>query len=171
MSERLILLAKIGAPHGVKGEVRVTAFGDPDMLNQYGKLETQDGGRLKIRRMRSQKNGLVVKFEGVNTRVEAQALTGTELYVDRGKLPATEDEDEFYLSDLIGLKVHDKSGEALGTIKDIPNFGADDMLEIQPETGSSYYLPFTKAVVPEVDISAGIVTVIPPNEVSERDGK
>ena len=73
-----ILLAIIGAAQGIKGEVRVKPLGDADMLDQYGKLETADGQKLKITRMRMQKNMAVVKFEGVNSRSEAEALNGFE---------------------------------------------------------------------------------------------
>ena len=175
MTENLILLAKIGAPHGIKGEVRVTPFGDAYMLDQYGKLQTADDRKLKIKRMRPQKNVLVVKFEGVNTREEAEALSGVELFIERSKLPEIEEEDEFYLSDLIGMKAVHQNGDVIGKIKDVPNFGADDMLEIQPAKtdgsfgGQTYFLPFTKEVVPTIDLANGFVTVMPPAEVSERD--
>ncbi|MEM7290331.1 MAG: ribosome maturation factor RimM, partial [Pseudomonadota bacterium] len=147
MTEQKILLAQIGAPHGIKGEVRVKPFGDPEMLDQYGKLETAGGRKFKIKRMRFQKAMAVVKFEGINTRDEAEALNGVDLFVDRSKLPEP-DEDEFYVSDLIGMEVIIDCKEH-GTIKDVPNFGADDMIEIKPAGGgATYYLPFTEEVVP-----------------------
>jgi len=170
MTETKILLAQIGAPHGIKGEVRVKPFGDPDMLDQYGKLETADGKKFKIKRMRPQKNMMVVKFEGVNTREEAEALNRVELFIERSKLPELEEEDEFYIEDLIGMDVLNEAGENIGTVLAVPNFGAGDMLEIKPENSSStYYLPFTKEVVPELDFEKGTLVVMPPAEVSERD--
>jgi 16S rRNA processing protein RimM len=170
MTDIKILLAQIGAPHGIKGEVRVKPFGDPEMLDQYGKLETSDGKKFKIKRMRPQKNMMVVKFEGVNTREEAENLNRVELFIDRTKLPELEDEDEFYIEDLIGMDVQNEAGEVIGTILAVPNFGADDMIEVKPANSSStYYLPFTKEIVPELDFENGHITVIPPVEVSERD--
>jgi len=170
MTETKILLAQIGAPHGIKGEVRVKPFGEPEMLNQYGKLETKDGQKFKIKRMRPQKNMMVVKFEGVNTREEAEALNRVELFVDRAKLPELEEDDEFYVEDLIGMDVLNEAGEHIGTVLTVPNFGAGDMIEIKPTNSSStYFLPFTKQVVPEIDFENGSLTVIPPAEVSERD--
>lgn len=170
MTENKILLAQIGSPHGIKGEVRVKPFGEPEMLDQYGKLETKDGQKFKIKRMRPQKNMLVVKFEGVNTRNEAEALNRVELYIDRAKLPELEEEDEFYIEDLIGMNVMNEAGEPIGNILAVPNFGAGDMLEIKPANSSStYFLPFTKEVVPEIDFEKGSVKVAPPDEVSERD--
>ena len=171
MSETKILLAQIGAAHGIKGEVRVKPFGEPDMLDQYGKLETSDGRKFKIKRMRAQKNMMVVKFEGVNTREEAEALNRTELFIDRSKLPEPEDEDEFYISDLIGMDIVNQKGEIIGKLIDAPNYGAGDMLEIRPTSGADFFLPFTKQVAPEIDFETRRITVIPPVEVSERDEK
>ena len=170
MTDTKILLAQIGAPHGIKGEVRVKPFGEPEMLDQYGKLETRDGKKFKIKRMRPQKNMMVVKFEGVNTREEAEALNRVELYIDRAKLPELEDEDEFYIEDLIGMDVQDENGETIGTVLTVSNFGAGDMIEVKPTNSSStHYLPFTKEVVPEIDFENGSLKVVPPIEVSERD--
>lgn len=170
MTNTKILLAQIGSPHGIKGEVRVKPFGEPEMLDQYGKLETKDGKKFKIKRMRPQKNMMVVKFEGVNTREEAEALNRVELFIDRAKLPELEEEDEFYIEDLIGMDVLNTSGEQLGTVLAVPNFGAGDMIEVKPTNSSStYFLPFTKEVVPEIDFENGNLTAVPPAEVSERD--
>jgi 16S rRNA processing protein RimM len=169
MPQTRILLAQIGAAHGIKGEVRVKPFGDPDMLDQYGRLQSADDRYFRIKRMRPQKNMLVVKFEGVNTRDEAEALNGLDLFIDRDKLPEP-DEDEFYVSDLKGMRVL-VDGVDIGHVEDVPNFGAGDMIEIKPsEGGATYFLPFTEAVVPEIDFEAGRVVVVPPLESSERDG-
>lgn len=170
MASDKILLAQIGAPHGIKGEVRVKPFGEADMLDQYGRLESSDGTLFRIKRMRPQKNMLVVKFEGVNSREEAEALNRVELFIDRAKLPDP-DEDEFYVSDLIGMSLL-VEGEVIGTVKEVPNFGAGDMIEVAPDGGAAtYYLPFTEAVVPSIDFEMGQLTVVLPNEVSERDAE
>ena len=167
-TEQKILLAKIGSPHGIKGDVRVKPFGDPDMLDQYGKLETFDGRTFKIKRMRFQKGMAIVKFEGVNSRDEAEALNGIELFVDRSKLPEP-DTDEFYISDLVGMKVL-VDGTYVGSVKDVPNFGADDMIEVSPVGGGlSYFLPFTRAVIPTIDFGNGTITAVPPVEVNDRE--
>jgi len=170
MNTNKILLAQIGKAQGIKGEVRVKPFGEPEMLDQYGRLETKDGTLFRIKRMRAQKNMLIVKFEGVNSREEAEALNGVELYIDRAKMPEMEDKDEFYISDLIGMDAVNETGETIGIVKDVPNFGAGDMIEITPTGGgNTYYLPFTQDVVPEIDFGQNVLTVVPPQEVSERD--
>ena len=168
MPDKQIFLAQIGAPHGIKGEVRVKPFGEPDMLNQYGKLQSKDGAKFKITRMRPQKTVMVVKFEGINSREEAEVLNGIELFVDRAKLPAP-DAEEFYVSDLIGLEVFDEKNMPLGKVIDVPNFGADDMLEIGNSTSDAFYLPFTLEIVPHIDFEKNSLQVIRPTEVSERD--
>ena len=82
----------------------------------------------------------------------------------RSALPAP-DEDEFYLADLIGLQARTPEGEVLGVIKAVPNFGAGDMLEIEPASGGqSWYLPFTRECAPEVRIGEGYVVVVRPEE-------
>ena len=99
--------------------------------------------------------------------------------MDRSLLPDDNEDDEFYITDLIDMDVLNETDKLVGTVIDIPNFGAGDMLEIKPiaEDGiqaQSYYLPFTKAVVPIIDFDNGTLRIIPPNEISvmpEENGK
>ncbi len=170
-----VLLAQVGAAHGIKGEVRVKAFGDPEALGDYGSLRAKDGRKFKIVRMRPAKAVLVVKFKGVNSRDEAEALNGLELFVDRSALPDDIDEDEFYITDLIGCDVLDESGEHIGALMNVADFGAGDLLEISPLLpsgglgGELWYLPFTRANVPVVDLEKHAISIRRPDEVSERD--
>lgn len=162
--EDRILMAQIGAAHGIRGEVRVKPFGDdPLSFGDYGKLESQDGTRkFKVKQARVQKTVVVTKFEGVNTRNEAEILNGMKLYITRDKLPETDGEDEFYHADLIGLKAIDETGEVIGTVLTLENFGAGDLIEIAPKSGNSLMFPFTKAVVPTIDVNEGFVEVHAP---------
>jgi 16S rRNA processing protein RimM len=105
----------------------------------------------------------VARAAEVATREEAEALKGLELYVPRATLPALE-EDEFYLADLIGLRVRTADGAELGRIRDVHNFGAGDLLEIEPADGPTWWLPFTETAVPEVRITDGFVVAAPPAE-------
>lgn len=104
---------------------------------------------------------LVVRFKGIADRNAAEALTGLDLFVPRDRLPPAE-ADEFYHSDLVGLTAVLASGETFGTVVAVQNFGAGDILEIAPPRGPSLMLPFTRAVVPEVDVAGGRLTVVPP---------
>lgn len=164
-SSNLVRLATIGAAHGVRGEVRVKAFtADPSSLRDYGPLSAEDGRIFQIERLRPGKEVLVVKFRGVDDRDAAEALNGVSLFVDRDRLPAAGD-DEFYHADLIGLAAFTQSGEPLGAVVAIHDFGAGDIIEIAPPRGPSLLLPFTKAAVPVVDVPAGRIVVVPPEEI------
>lgn len=159
-----IMLARIGAPHGVKGEVRLFIFADdPDALTDYAPLTDEAGTRVfRIASMRPGKEHFVARLDGVSTREAAEALTNTGIYVARDLLPPPEDEDDFYQADLIGLKAVTTGGEAFGKVVAVHDFGAGDILEISPEGGGkTIMLPFTRAVVPSVDIKAGRLTVEP----------
>lgn len=162
-----VLLATIGAPHGVRGEVRVKSFtADPLALGDYHRLLAEDGRSFEIERLRSAKSMLVVKFRGVDDRDAAERLNGIALYADRAELPPPE-EDEFYHTDLIGLTATDAAGEALGTVTAVHDFGAGDIIEVTPRRGNAFLVPFTKAAVPVVDVVNGRLVVIPPVETED----
>lgn len=159
-----IMLARIGAPHGVRGEVRLFVFAsDPDALRRYKPLTDESGTRsFVLKTLRPAKDHFVARLEGVDTREAAEALTNQGLHVDRALLPATEDEDDFYYADLIGLNAVTTEGEAFGKVLAVHDFGAGDILEIAPEGGGkTIMLPFTRAVVPSVDIKTGRLIVAP----------
>jgi 16S rRNA processing protein RimM len=165
----LVQLAVIGAPHGVKGEVRVKPFtANPDGLDAYGALRSADGRRFKIKRMFAAKNVMVVKFEGVNSRREAAALTGTALFIERHRLPEPE-EDEIYITDLVGLEARAPSGEVVGTVKAVDNFGAGDLLDISLAAGGSIYVEFSHANVPDIDVENDFLTLLLPDEVDSGE--
>ncbi|KAF0230663.1 MAG: 16S rRNA processing protein [Beijerinckiaceae bacterium] len=162
--ERRLVMCVIGAPHGVRGECRVKSFtGDPMAIADYGTLFSADGRVFEIDDGRFLKDDmLVVKFAGMNDRDEIAKLTGTELFVDRANLPETDEEDEFYHADLIGLEAVDAEGTVIGTIHVIQNFGAGDIIELRPaEGGATWFLPFTKAAVPKVDLLARRILIDP----------
>jgi 16S rRNA processing protein RimM len=161
-----ICVARIGAAHGVRGAVKLWTFTeDPFAVKAYGPLSTKDGARhFEVTSAREAKDHLVATFEGVTTRDEAERLNGIELYVPREKLPATED-DEYYHADLIGLAAVTTADEPLGRVVAIHNFGAGDIIEIAPPSGTTMLLPFTNAVVPTVDIAGGRVVIELPEEI------
>ena len=170
MSDTLILVGRVAGAFGVKGDVRITAYtAEPMALVDYRDLQREDGSPgLTLTGGRPSKGGVIVRAREVETREQAEALRGLKLYIPRDRLPAPE-EDEFYVTDLIGLAVQTPQGEPLGRVKEVRDFGAGDLLEIQPETGPSWYLPFTREAVPQVDIAGGVIVADPPNEVSEKD--
>jgi len=164
MSKKRICLGQIGAANGIKGHVRVKPFtGEPEALGDYGGLEDETGlNSFQIASLRPIKGGmLVVKFKGINDRNAAEALNGTKLYIDRDRLPDLEEDDDFYVEDLIDLEAIDPDGTSLGAIIAIHNFGAGDLLEIRPERGASKLLPFTKAAIPIISLDQKHVVVNP----------
>ncbi|OEO31895.1 16S rRNA processing protein RimM [Devosia insulae DS-56] len=159
-------MGRIGAAHGIKGEVRIQSFTeDPLALASYGPLSTNKPGlTIKILAARTTTNVLVARLEGINDRNAAEKLNGVELYVDRALLPDT-DGDDFYHADLIGLKARLADGSEIGEVMAVPNFGAGDLLEIRdPRSGDTYLYPFSKAVVPEVRVAEGYLLIDPPIE-------
>ena len=170
MSARIVV-GRFGAPHGVRGEVRLQSFTqDPLAIAGYGPLRAPDGRVFALEKMRRVKDDmLVARVAGIATREAAQALTHLELTVERAALPPP-DEDEVYIADLVGLAATDPAGAPLGTIVAVPNYGGGDLLEVRPPAGGETLLfPFTKAVVPILDMAAGRVTIVPPDEV-DGDG-
>ena len=161
-----ICIARIGAAHGVRGEVKLWTFTeDPLAVKSYGPLTTKDGARqFEVAQAREAKDHLVATLKGITTRDEAERLNGIELYVPREKLPATED-GEYYHADLIGLAAVTTGGDALGRVVAIHNFGAGDIIEIAPSSGPTMLLPFTNAVVPTVDLAGGRVVIELPAEI------
>lgn len=156
-----VCVGAIAGSFGVKGEVRLKSFcTDPKAIVRYGPLFTEDGSRsFDVTLTRAVANGLGVRLSGVLTKEQADALRGTSLYVAREKLPAVGD-DEFYHADLIGLDVHDTGGAPIGKVHAVYNHGAGDLLEITgPGMKTALLLPFTRAVVPTVDLAARRVIV------------
>jgi 16S rRNA processing protein RimM len=106
------------------------------------------------------KGGVVImRAPGVKDRTAAERLKGTKLYLDRAQLPAPEP-DEFYHADLIGLRVELRSGERLGVVTAVQDYGAGPILEVGNGRGS-VLIPFTRAVVPEVDLEGGRLVAEP----------
>ena len=162
-----VCIARIGAAHGVRGEVKLWPFtADPLAVVNYGPLEAADGTRtFEIEAVRPAKDFLVARLKGIADRNSAEALRNTDLYVAREKLPAIEEPDEFYHADLVGLSAVDRAGATLGTIVGVHNFGAGDLVELKLDDASDTLLiPFTADTVPEIDVAARRAVVVLPQE-------
>lgn len=182
-----VCVGAVAGAYGVRGEARLKPFtADPGAIASYGALETEDGSRhFTATVTRSLKGGVAARLSGVSSREEAEALKGVRLYVDRGQLPEPQD-DEYYHADLIGLSVVGLSNEIYGVVKAVHDFGAGDVLEIAPPAASTgglgkgerstvtrstgaqattVMVPFTREVVPHVDLAAGVVVADPPDGV------
>ena len=171
MTER-VCVARIGAAHGVRGEVKLWSFTqDPAAVADYGPLETEDGTRrFEIASLRAAKDHFVARLKGIDDRDAAEAVCNLELYIARERLPAIDEEDSFYVADLVGLAAVTADGGALGTVTAVHNFGAGDIVEIKPAAGGApLMLSFTAANVPAVDVKAGRIVVAVPEEVEVRE--
>ena len=166
MSSNLIQVGRVAGAFGVKGEVRITSFtADPMALVDYKSLLRETGApALTLTGGRPAKGSIVVRAAEVQTREQAEALRGLKLYILRDSLPPAE-EDEFYVADLVGMSVVTAEGEPLGQVKSVHDFGAGDLLEVQPPTGASWWLPFTREAVPDVRVSEREVVAVKPEEI------
>lgn len=171
MVKNLVCVARIGAAHGTRGEVKLWPLtATAEAVGAYGPLQTADGTRaFELETLRPARDFLVARFKGVTDRASAERLRNIELYVPRERLPVPAP-DEFYHADLIGLQARDTTGNAIGTVVAVHNFGAGDILEIALITGGeTVMLPFSVATVPSVEIAAGLIVVDPPEELPARD--
>jgi 16S rRNA processing protein RimM len=156
----LILVGAFGAAVGLTGEVTLASFtADPTGIARLGPLIAKDGRRFEILSLRTNTKGCVARVKGIETREAAEALKGVALHVARASLPPTSDED-YYHADLIGLAAVTLTGEALGEIAAVHNFGAGDLLELRfAARAKTVLVPFTREAVPGVDIAAGRVVI------------
>ena len=165
----LVLLGRIAGAHGIRGEVKITSFtAAPEDIAAHGPLTDGKGRHLTIEALRPLKGMSVsARIAGVRDRNAAEALKGAELFIERAKLPET-DEDEWYYADLIGLEALTPEGERIGEIVAVQNFGAGDLLEIRGGgSGRTVLVPFTQAAVPLVDVKGGRVIVDEPEDIGD----
>ncbi len=163
MDGDLICVGAVAGAFGVRGEVRLKSFcAEPADIARYGPLWTEDRARrFAVTLGKAIPNGFAARLGGIETREAAEALRGTRLCAPRAVLPSLPD-DEFYHADLVGLEVVDTGGTRLGRVAAVLNHGAGDLLEVQRAGGASVLLPFTRAVVPTVDLAAGRIVADPP---------
>jgi 16S rRNA processing protein RimM len=171
-------LGEVVGVHGVKGLVRVRTYTEePEAIASYGALQDERGRRLALQTVGRAKGVVIARVEGVDDRDQAELLKGTRLYVERAALPAIAEPEAYYHADLIGLLAESADGQVLGRVTAVHDFGAGDLLEIEPEAqagrgvGTSLLIPFTCKAVPEVDLPAGRVVVLPPDDATEEQGQ
>jgi 16S rRNA processing protein RimM len=161
--DKRVCVGVVASAHGVRGAVRIKSFtAEPKDIAHYGPLESESGDqRFSLRLVGEAKGVLIGWLSGVADRDDAAALRGLRLYLPRAALPPTE-EEEFYHADLIGLEAVLIDGTPLGRVKAVHDFGAGDTLEIARSEGQPVMVPFTRAVVPVVDVEGGRLVIDPP---------
>ena len=165
----LICLGEISGPHGVQGQVRLKSHTqNPQDIAAYGPLLDASGEhRFDIVELGYVGKALVARLEGITDRDAAERLCGTTLHVPRDRLPEP-DAEEWYYSDLIGCTVVDEAGNSVGSVIAVQDFGAGDLLEVRfNATGQTAFVPLTAESVPNIDIEARQIMVIPPEGLLE----
>lgn len=170
--EDAVTIGEFGRAHGLRGEVRVKSFTqDPLALASYEPLFDDRGTPLAIVDLRPAPGGapdlLIARLRGVASREGAESLNRRRIMTTRSALKAAaeaQDEDEFLLAELIGLRVETPSGETRGTVVAAPDYGAGTLIEIAPAReggsgGPTVLLPFLKSFFPVVDVAGGRLVV------------
>jgi 16S rRNA processing protein RimM len=168
-----IVVGRVGRPHGIRGEVVIGVRTDePDLRFAVGATvdarsspdDDGTGGKpLRVASARWHSGQLLVVFAGITDRTAAAELTGSWLSVDSSQLPETGDPDEFRDHELIGLSVRTCAGDAVGVVTDVLHYGQDLLVVGRADgPGDEYLVPFVRAIVPEVDVRAGLVVIDPP---------
>ena len=165
MAEGRILLGIVAAPHGVRGLVRIRSYTEEPMaIAAYGPLSDETRRKqYRVEALSTVKDAVLARIEGVVDRTAAEALRGLRLYVERERLPAT-DEREWYEADLVGLAAVGRDGRDWGKVIAFHDFGAGSTMEVSggAQSRSSVMLPFNDEAVPEIDVEGGKVVVDPP---------
>ena len=138
-----VTLAVVIGAHGVTGEVRLKVFAE-----DFGAHKAFNAGSLTLKGVRDGPNGAIARFAEVPDRNAAEALRGTELTVPRSALPPL-GAGEYYHVDLIGLEAVSDTGEPLGRVRAVENFGAGDVIEIERPSGKTFMVPMRPEAVPE----------------------
>jgi 16S rRNA processing protein RimM len=168
MSQDAIVVGKLGAPHGIKGWLKVNSFTDdpegifdfsPWLINRQGKCET-----FEVVDWRRSGKGFIAKFEQINDRDMAMAYTHGEITVTESQIPELP-QGEFYWRDLIGMSVVTNKGYDLGKVDDLMETGSNDVLVVKANNNDGFgkterLLPFlTDSVIENVDSDAKKITV------------
>ena len=165
-----VIVGRIGRPHGIRGEVVIGVRTDePDLRFAAGAVldlgrspdGPADGGQLKVASARWHSGQLLVAFGGITDRTAAGELTGSWLSVDSGQLPEVADPDEFRDHELVGLSVRTTTGDPVGVVTDVLHPG-QDLLVVRRGEDEECLVPFVRAIVPEVDLTAGVLVIDPP---------
>ncbi|MGB0689110.1 MAG: ribosome maturation factor RimM [Candidatus Puniceispirillum sp.] len=159
-----ISVAAVMGSHGVRGNVKIKPFTEtPESLGRFDKVYLEDGQQVSLKILSVGSKGVVLARLGkVESRDASDALRGQHLYVDRAALPDLAD-DEIYHADLLGLDAVLADGRALGRIAAIHDFGAGNVVEIEPPQGASVMLPFGGAALVAIELDKGQVVLAPPD--------
>ncbi|HCX85703.1 MAG TPA: ribosome maturation factor RimM [Micrococcales bacterium] len=155
-----VILARLGAANGLRGDVRLEIrTDDPSRLAPGQRVITDDPrvGELTIARRRTSGSAALIAFEQVTDRTDAEAMSGLLLLG-----PAVLEDDAWYPADLVGLEARARDGRVLGAVLAVESMPAHDVLVVREPSGARTFVPFVTAIVPEVDVAGGFVVLDPP---------
>ena len=160
VDEKRVCLGVVVGARGLKGDLRIKSFtANTRDVAAYGPMTTEDGAQLTVKVTGEAKGVVIGRVAGVGDRTQAEALKGQRLYVAREALPETDNEDEFYHADLVGVTVVDETGTECGTVSAIYDFGAGDMVDVRLPDGRTLLVPFTLSAVPTIDMAEGRMVI------------
>jgi 16S rRNA processing protein RimM len=160
-----VCVAAVAGAHGLRGVLKLRCFTErPEDVTAYGPVFDRNGRRFELEVIAPAPGGVLARAQGIEDRTAAEAFRGTELFVPRAALPELAPE-EFYYSDLEGMEVLLPDGSRLGVVHGVANFGAGDLIEVVADDGRQISLPFTRDVVPRIDLERRRLVVQPPDEV------
>ncbi len=167
-------VARIGKPHGIRGEVTVQVLtdapGDRFVPGTEFVVEPASAGGLIVESARWNKDILLLAFEGIETRNQAETLRGAKLFIETEELD--EDDDEgWYEHELVGLEARVGS-QVVGKIAALHTLPVQDLLVVETPDGKEILVPFVEQIVPEVNVADGFVLLTPPDGLFEvNDGE
>ncbi|MDF2564073.1 MAG: Ribosome maturation factor rimM [Massilibacillus sp.] len=154
-----VIIGRIGAPHGVRGEVRIIPLTDfPDRFQNLKSVFIDEQIKLEINNVKYNKQFIILKFKGIDNRSDIDPLKGKLIQVDRKDVPPLA-AGEYYNFDIIGLEVYNEKNERLGKIEQILKTGSNDVY-IANNAGKQTLIPALKKVVTNIDIEAGRMDII-----------
>ena len=160
--EDLLQVGIIASTPGVRGEVKVYPTTDDPRRFRRLKEVVLDTGKekmnLEIEGVKFFKQFVILKFKGLDNINDIEKYRQKSLYVTR-KNAVRLQRDEYFIADLIGLKVQDEDGKELGTVKDVIETGANDVYEVEMADGKSLLLPAIKQCILNVDVENGTMQV------------
>lgn len=168
-AEERVVVGKITSAHGIRGEVKVSLFvDDPSFLSDVKtiRLDGRPPREIAVRGVRFHSGSALLLFEGVTDRTEAERLRGRELSVPLSLLPAL-DEDEYYVSEIVGLQVESSEGEPLGTLEEVIFTGANEVYVLRGGPHGEILIPAIESVVQSVDLEGGRMVVALPDGLIE----
>lgn len=164
MTKRFIEMGQVVAPHGIRGLVKINPFCSPERFESYAPFYDKNGNKLTVKVKNLMQKQVLAQINNITDRTTAEAVRGLTLFIDRNALHDLKD-GEYYVCDLKGMIVQDENGNKIGVVSDVENYGASDILDIQPTQGPTIMLAFSTKTILSVDLEKNIITACLPKEV------